>query len=59
MFQFITILHTKIVKILGDERSLKVETIQENSKKEFTRPTDQFSLLEIDDDDVRNTLTQN
>ena len=49
----------RIVKIFGDERSLKVETIEENCRKVFTRPTDQFSLLEIDDDDVKNSISQN
>ena len=39
----------RVVKHFGDERPLKGETIQENCRKEFNRPTDQFSSLEIDD----------
>ena len=43
-----------ITQILGNQRSLKVETIQDNKRKEFTRPTDQFCLLEINDEDMES-----
>lgn len=36
------------MNILGNQRSLKVETLRENVKIEFTMPTDHFSLLEIE-----------
>ena len=48
----------RITQIFGNQRSLKVETIQDNIKKEFTRPTDQFCLLEINDDDMESESKQ-
>ena len=48
----------RITQIFGNQRSLKVETIQENIKKEFTRPTDQFCLLEINDEDMESKSKQ-
>ena len=47
-----------IKEILGKEnqRSLTVKTIKGDKKGSFTRPTDQFCLLEISDFDVRKEL---